>query len=114
LQAIKLTGGKMVMKLFYSVKVCLVALVLILATTSSSFAYIDGDIDHDGVVRMDDALLVMRYFMGTQACGENIFINANISCSDLSYQCGAVRDLNNLVCLINYSFQILARAQGLT
>lgn len=43
----------------------LVTLVFLLATAATSSAYVIGDVDDDGVVRMNDALLVMRYIAGT-------------------------------------------------
>lgn len=103
------------MKFIYSLKVCLAALVLILATTSSSFALIDGDIDGDGAVRMDDALLVLRYVAGTAVCSSPL-LHIELSCPDLVTSCRSMAwDLygRTSVCDITDVILILKRAQGL-
>ena len=45
----------------------LVAVSLVFITAMNSSAYVSGDVDNDGVVRLADALLVLRYIAGTQS-----------------------------------------------
>jgi len=50
------------------IKFCafLVAVSLVFITATNSSAYVSGDVDRDEVVRLADALLVLRYIAGTQ------------------------------------------------
>jgi hypothetical protein len=45
----------------------LVAVSLVFITATNSSAYVSGDVDNDGVVRLADALLVLRYIAGIQS-----------------------------------------------
>jgi hypothetical protein len=102
------------MKRFHVLKVSLVAFVLLLATTSNSYALVNGDIDNDGVVRMDDALLVMRYVAGTTVCN-NFLLNIAIDCSYLVFACSAVqREINptHYGCDITDAVLVLGRSTG--
>lgn len=45
----------------------LVAVSLVFITATNSSAYESGDVDKDSVVRLADALLVLRYIAGTQS-----------------------------------------------
>ena len=51
------------------IKFCafLVAVSLVFITATNSSAYVSGDVDRDEVVRLADALLVLRYIAGTQS-----------------------------------------------
>lgn len=50
------------------IKLCafLVAASLVFISATNSSAYESGDVDNDSVVRLADALLVLRYIAGTQ------------------------------------------------
>jgi hypothetical protein len=43
------------------------AALLVVATAVNGFAATDGDVDDDGVVRLADALRVMRHVAGTES-----------------------------------------------
>jgi hypothetical protein len=77
----------------------LVTLVFFLATAATSSALVNGDIDNDGVVTLDDALLVLRYVAGTPVCWGGIYpyervypINRFINCSEIEYSCMAIQN----------------------
>jgi len=47
--------------------VFLVTASLLAASAANSFAFVSGDVDDDGVVRLADTLLVLRHIVGTQS-----------------------------------------------
>jgi len=57
----------------------LVAVSLLFISATNSSALVSGDVDDDGVVRLADVLLVMRYFAGTQTLNlqEKMACNVN-------------------------------------
>lgn len=62
-----------------NLSVFLVAASFVFISSTNSSALVSGDVDDDGVVRVADVLLLMRYFYGTQTLNlqEKMACNVN-------------------------------------
>lgn len=89
-----------------NLRAILVAACLMFISSTNSSAFVTGDVDDDGFVRLADALLVMRYIVGTQSL---IPLQRNA--------CDVAGDNNTLipdgVCDIVDAVKILSKAYGL-
>ncbi len=98
----------------------LVTLVFLLTTAATSSAFVNGDINHDDRVTLDDGLLAMRYVAGTTVCyGNGILPGDHLyPCYDIEFSCRAIeqefihQDVSTFPpCLFGASL-ILQRATG--
>lgn len=101
----------------------IVTLVFLLAAAATSSAFVNGDIDDDGVVRLNDALLILRYFAGTEACNSSCGYPFECpysidlpSCSELEYSCMSIQNefnQNSPYCFLTGAALVLNRSYGL-
>lgn len=92
-------------------KICvlLLAASLLFGTAAKGSAFVLGDVDDDGVVRLADSLLVLRYFAGTSSLS-NVQVDAcNVNGDGSSYD---LRGLNPKCDIADFS-KILSQAYGI-
>ena len=89
--------------------VWLLAVSLLLGSAVSSSAFTMGDVDDDGIVRVTDALLVLRYIAGTSSLTYVQVDACNVDGSGDSYD----PDRQNSKCQITDYAKILRQAYGI-
>lgn len=94
----------------YRIRIFLVVAIITLSFSVNSLAYTSGDVDNDGVVRLADALLVMRYVTNNQELSSDQIQSCNVNndayCDQLQDMCWANCDVFDV-------FLILQKAYGL-
>ncbi len=86
--------------------------IITLSFPVHSLAYTKGDVDNDGVVRLADALLVMRYVANNEELSSDQIQICNVYVSDDPY-CDQLRDVCSADCDLLDVVIILQKAYGL-
>jgi len=95
----------------YRVRIFLVAAIITLSFSVNCLAYTSGDVDDDGVVRLADALLVMRYVFGTQEMSSDQIQSCNVNndayCDQLKDMCWANCDLFDVHLILQKAYGLV-------